>query len=39
MRTGGYSVNLTKRVQTEEGLLYGPVDQSAMVELSLTLSS
>ena len=29
MRTGGYSVNLTKRVQTAEGLRYCPVAQSA----------
>ncbi len=29
MRTGGYSVNLTKRVQTDHGLRYCPVAQSA----------
>jgi integrase/recombinase XerD len=29
MRTGGYSVNLTKRVKTEEGLRYCPVAESA----------
>ena len=28
MRTGGYSVNLTKRVQTDDGLRYCPVAQS-----------
>jgi hypothetical protein len=28
MRTGGYSVNLTKRVQTAEGLRYCPVAES-----------
>jgi hypothetical protein len=28
MRTGGYSVNLTKRVKTEEGLRYCPVAES-----------
>ncbi len=28
MRTGGYSVNLTKRVQTGEGMRYCPVAQS-----------
>jgi integrase/recombinase XerD len=29
MRTGGYSVNLTKRVQTDQGLRYCPVAHSA----------
>jgi integrase/recombinase XerD len=29
MRSGGYSVNLTKRVQTADGLRYCPVAQSA----------
>ncbi len=29
MRTGGYSVNLTKRVQTDQGLRYCPVAESA----------
>jgi len=29
MRTGGYSVNLTKRVKTDEGLRYCPVAESA----------
>ena len=29
MRTGGYSVNLTKRVMTRDGLRYCPVAQSA----------
>jgi integrase/recombinase XerD len=29
MRTGGYSVNLTKRVQTSDGLRYCPVVESA----------
>jgi len=29
MRTGGYSVNLTKRVQTGQGLRYCPVAESA----------
>jgi hypothetical protein len=29
MRTGGYSVNLTKRVQTDQGLRYCTVAQSA----------